>query len=67
MEDLLSLALEPSRSIRHHSLPLRGSNSSTEVGLAGLAELALLALCDKEENRTEGVSRASVRRKQGGG
>lgn len=44
MQQVLSLASEPGRSIRHHTTPLCGANLSTQVGLAGLAELTLPAL-----------------------
>lgn len=47
VEDLLSLALEPRGPVRHDTLSLSGSDGSAEVGLARLAEFALLALCEK--------------------
>lgn len=44
MEQVFSLAFESRGSVGHHSLALRGSNLATEVGLAGFAKLAFLAL-----------------------
>lgn len=44
MEEILALALEARGSVGHDTLTLSGSDLATEVGLAGLAELALLAL-----------------------
>ena len=44
MEEILALALETRGSVRHDTLALGGSDLATEVGLARLAELALLAL-----------------------
>ena len=44
VEEVLALALETRGSVRHDTLALGGSDLATEVGLARLAELALLAL-----------------------
>lgn len=44
MEEVLALALESRGSVWHNTLSLCGSDLAAEVGLAGLAELALLAL-----------------------
>jgi hypothetical protein len=44
VEKILALALEARGSVRHDTLALSGSNLATEVGLARLAELALLTL-----------------------
>jgi hypothetical protein len=44
VEKILALALEARGSVRHNTLALSGSDLATEVGLARLAELALLAL-----------------------
>ncbi len=44
MVDLLPLALEPNSSVRHHALPLRGSNLTTQVGLPTLTEFTFLTL-----------------------
>lgn len=44
VEEVLALALEARGSVRHDTLALGGSDLATEVGLARLAELALLAL-----------------------
>lgn len=44
VEEILALALEARGTIRHETLALGGSNLAAEVGLARLAELALLAL-----------------------
>jgi len=44
VEEILALALEARGSVRHDTLALSGSDLATEVGLARLAELALLAL-----------------------
>lgn len=44
VEDVLALALEPAGAVGHHALTLRGADLAAQVGLAGLAELALLAL-----------------------
>lgn len=41
---LLALALETRCAVRHNALALGGTNSSAEVGLAALAELAFTAL-----------------------
>lgn len=43
VEQILALASESRGAIRHQTLALGGSDLATEVGLAGLAELALLA------------------------
>lgn len=48
--DLLALALEPLGPVRHLALALRRTHRAAEVGLAGLAELALLALGGVEGN-----------------
>lgn len=42
MEKILALALESRRSIRHDAPTLCGSDLTTQVRLAGLAELTLL-------------------------
>lgn len=44
VEKLLALALEAGGAVGHNSLALRGPNFAAEIGLARLAELALLAL-----------------------
>src|SRR5690606_21487776 len=44
VEQVLALALEAGGAVRHQSLALGRADLSAEVGLAGLAELALLAL-----------------------
>ena len=44
VEEILALALEARGSVGHDTLALGGSDLATEVGLARLAELALLAL-----------------------
>jgi hypothetical protein len=44
VEKILALALEARGSVRHDTLALSGSDLATEVGLARLAELALLTL-----------------------
>jgi hypothetical protein len=44
VEKILALALEARGSVRHDTLALSGSDLATKVGLARLAELALLAL-----------------------
>ena len=42
MQKVLSLALESRGSVWHNTLSLCGSDLATEIGLARLAELALL-------------------------
>lgn len=49
-EELLALALESGGSVGQNSLTLGSSHLLTQVGLAGLAELALLALGGVEQN-----------------
>jgi len=44
VEEILALALEARGAIRHHTLTLGRADGTAEVGLARLAELALLAL-----------------------
>ena len=44
VEEILALALEARGAVRHDTLSLGGSDLAAEVGLAGLAELALAAL-----------------------
>lgn len=44
MQEILSLASESAGAIGKDALALGGSNLAAEVGLAGFAELALLAL-----------------------
>jgi hypothetical protein len=44
VEEILALALEARGAVRHHTLTLGRADGTAEVGLAGLAELALLAL-----------------------
>lgn len=44
VQDVLTFALESGGSVRHHTLTLGGSHSTTEVGLSGFAELAFFAL-----------------------
>ena len=44
VEEVLALALEARGAVRHHTLALGRADSTAEVGLARLAELALLAL-----------------------
>lgn len=44
VQDVLTLALEAAGTVGHHALALSGANLAAKVGLAGLAELALLAL-----------------------
>lgn len=43
VQDVLALALEPCRPVRHHSFPLRGPDLATQIRLARLAELAFAA------------------------
>lgn len=43
MKEILALALESRGAVGHHTLALCRSNLAAEVGLAGLAELTLLA------------------------
>jgi hypothetical protein len=43
MKQILALALESRGTIGHQTLTLSGSDLAAEVGLSGLAELALLA------------------------
>ena len=43
VENVLALALEAGRAVWHHALALGGSDLAAEIGLSGLAELALLA------------------------
>lgn len=43
VQDVLALALEARRAVRHQALALSGPDLAAEVGLAGLAELALAA------------------------
>jgi len=50
VEDLLALASKTRSSIGHEALALRGADLATKVGLAGSAELALLALRSVEGN-----------------
>jgi hypothetical protein len=52
--EILALALEPGGSVWQNTLTLGGSHLLAQVGLAGLAELALLALGSVEQN--DGVS-----------
>lgn len=44
VEEVLALALEARRAVRHDALALSGANLAAQVGLAGLTELAFLAL-----------------------
>ena len=44
VQEVLALALETRGAVRHHTLALCGTNGTAKVGLARLAELALLAL-----------------------
>ena len=44
VEEVLALALEARGAVRHHTLALGRADGTAEVGLARLAELALLAL-----------------------
>jgi len=44
VQEILALALETRGAVRHHTLALCGTNGTAKVGLARLAELALLAL-----------------------
>lgn len=44
MEEILALALEARGTVGHDTLALGGADLAAKVGLAGLAELALLAL-----------------------
>jgi hypothetical protein len=44
VQEILALALEARGAVGHHTLALCSANSTAEVGLARLAELALLAL-----------------------
>lgn len=44
VQEILALALETSGAVGHHTLALCGTNGTAKVGLARLAELALLAL-----------------------
>lgn len=43
MQEVLALALEARGAIRHYALALCSANLAAQVGLSGLAELALLA------------------------
>ena len=51
VQEILALALEASGAIGHHTLALCGTNGTAKVGLARLAELALLALSGAVEER----------------
>jgi hypothetical protein len=44
VQQVLATGLEPRSTIGHHTLALCGTDLPAEVGLAGLAELALTAL-----------------------
>lgn len=44
MEEILAFALESAGAIGHDAFALSGSDLAAEVGLSGLAELALFAL-----------------------
>ena len=44
MQDLLALAREPARLVRHEAFALRGAHGLAQVRLARLAKLALAAL-----------------------
>ena len=44
VQDVLAAGAEAGGAVGHHTLTLRGADLAAEVGLAGLAELALLAL-----------------------
>lgn len=50
VQDVLTFALESGSSVRHHTLTLGGSHSTTEVSLSGFAELAFSALSSVERN-----------------
>jgi hypothetical protein len=43
VKEILALALEARGAVRHDTLALGGADLAAKVGLAGLAELALLA------------------------
>lgn len=43
MQDVLSACSEPRCAVWHHAFALGSTDLATEVGLSGLAELALLA------------------------
>jgi anthranilate phosphoribosyltransferase len=51
VQEILALALETSGAVGHHALALCGTNGTAEVGLARLAELALLALSSAVRER----------------
>jgi hypothetical protein len=51
VQEILALALETSGAVGHHTLALCGTNGTAKVGLARLAELALLALSGAVEKR----------------
>lgn len=45
VQDVLTLALESGSPIRHHTLTLGSSHTTTEIGLSRLAEFAFSAFC----------------------
>ena len=51
VQEILALALETRGAVRHHTFALCGTNGTAKVGLARLAELALLALSSAVRER----------------
>lgn len=58
VQELLALAGEALGAVGHHTLALRGADGTAQVGLARLAELALLALGSVQEDDLRGEREA---------
>jgi hypothetical protein len=61
VQEILALALEARGAVGHHTLALCGANGTAEVGLARLAELALLALSGAVEKILSAIVRIAAR------
>lgn len=61
MQEILSLAFESGRAIRHDPFPLGRPNLSAKVGLARLAELAFFAFGSARDWSAKNASHITIR------